>query len=225
MAREIHDGLAQAFIGILLQLGAAERLLAQDPEKGQTHVRNARDLAHDGLAEARRSAHALRPQALEQGDLAGALERMTEQLNADQGTRIQFQLHGRPRRLPPEVADHLFRIGQEALTNALRHAQASAISMDLTFSDRELRLCVSDDGRGFALDAPFRKVYPELTERELEVLRLVATGKSNREIGAALFITEGTVKAHVNNILSKLGVSDRTQAVTTALKRGLVQLD
>jgi two-component system NarL family response regulator len=68
-------------------------------------------------------------------------------------------------------------------------------------------------------------MYPELTARELEVLRLLAAGQSNREIGAALFITEGTVKAHVNNILGKLGVSDRTQAVTTALKRGLVQLD
>jgi DNA-binding NarL/FixJ family response regulator len=68
-------------------------------------------------------------------------------------------------------------------------------------------------------------MYAELTERELEVLRLMARGMSNREIGQELFITEGTVKAHVNNILSKLGVSDRTQAVTTALKRGLVQLE
>jgi DNA-binding NarL/FixJ family response regulator len=68
-------------------------------------------------------------------------------------------------------------------------------------------------------------MYADLTEREFAVLRLVAAGKSNREIGADLFITEGTVKAHVNNLLSKLGVSDRTQAVTTALKRGLIQLD
>jgi two-component system NarL family response regulator len=68
-------------------------------------------------------------------------------------------------------------------------------------------------------------MYPDLTERELEVLRLMAAGKSNREIGADLFITEGTVKAHVNNILSKLSVGDRTQAVTTALRRGLVPLE
>jgi two-component system NarL family response regulator len=68
-------------------------------------------------------------------------------------------------------------------------------------------------------------MYPELTERELGVLRLMATGKTNREVGEALFISEGTVKAHVVNILNKLGVRDRTQAVTTALKRGLVQLD
>jgi len=69
-----------------------------------------------------------------------------------------------------------------------------------------------------------RMTGPELTHRELDVLRLLMAGKSNKEIAAALFISEGTVKTHVNNILGKLGVSDRTQAVTTALKRGLVSL-
>jgi two-component system NarL family response regulator len=66
---------------------------------------------------------------------------------------------------------------------------------------------------------------PSLTERELAVLEEIVAGKSNREIGQALVITEGTVKAHVNNLLGKLGVSDRTQAVTEALRRGIVHLD
>lgn len=65
----------------------------------------------------------------------------------------------------------------------------------------------------------------ELTNREMEVLKLLTKGKSNQEIGSSLKITEGTVKFHVNNILSKLGVSDRTQAVITALKRGLTRLE
>ncbi|MEJ1931910.1 response regulator [Nostoc sp. NIES-3756] len=64
----------------------------------------------------------------------------------------------------------------------------------------------------------------QLSSRELDVIRLMATGKSNQEIGAVLQISEGTVKYHVNNILSKLGVSDRTQAVITALRRGIVTL-
>lgn len=70
-----------------------------------------------------------------------------------------------------------------------------------------------------------RLTTPELTEREMEVLKLIVAGRSNKEIGAALTITEGTVKVHVNNLLGKLGVSDRTQAVTEALRRGLVHLD
>ena len=63
-----------------------------------------------------------------------------------------------------------------------------------------------------------------LTTREIEVLQLMAEGKSNKEIGAALFISEGTVKTHVNSIHEKLGVSDRTEAVIVALKRGIIQL-
>lgn len=65
----------------------------------------------------------------------------------------------------------------------------------------------------------------ELTDRELEVLRLLVIGKSNQEIGTALSISERTVKFHVNNIFNKLGVSDRTQAVIHALKRGLARLE
>jgi len=65
----------------------------------------------------------------------------------------------------------------------------------------------------------------DLTAREVEVLRLIASGKSNKQIAARLEITEGTVKGHVNNILSKMGVSDRTQAVTTAIQRGIVHLN
>ncbi len=64
-----------------------------------------------------------------------------------------------------------------------------------------------------------------LTARELEVLHLIVAGKSNKEIGNALFISEATVKTHVNSLLSKLGVEDRTQAATTALQRGIVHLD
>jgi DNA-binding NarL/FixJ family response regulator len=64
-----------------------------------------------------------------------------------------------------------------------------------------------------------------LTPRELDVLRLLVAGQSNKQIGTALAVTEGSVKFYVNKILSKLGVSDRTQAVTTALRRGIVHLD
>jgi two-component system NarL family response regulator len=69
-----------------------------------------------------------------------------------------------------------------------------------------------------------RMSNPELSDRELEVLRLMAKGKSNQQIGTALSITERTVKFHVNNIFSKLGVDDRIQAVIVALKRGIASL-
>lgn len=66
---------------------------------------------------------------------------------------------------------------------------------------------------------------PSLTGRELGVLKLIVAGKSNKEIGKELTISEATVKTHINSILSKLAVSDRTQAATTALQRGIVHFD
>jgi two-component system, NarL family, response regulator len=69
-----------------------------------------------------------------------------------------------------------------------------------------------------------RMSYAELSDREMQVLRLMALGKSNQDISSTLRISESTVKFHINNILSKLGVSDRTQAVLVALKRGIVNL-
>lgn len=69
-----------------------------------------------------------------------------------------------------------------------------------------------------------RMAGSDLTNREMAVLELIVQGQSNRQIGASLGISEATVKSHINNILSKLGVADRTQAATTALQRGLVHL-
>lgn len=76
-----------------------------------------------------------------------------------------------------------------------------------------------------ALKLTERLNTPELSAREIEVLRLIVAGKSNSEIGTTLYITEGTVKTHVKTILKKLGANDRTSAATTALKRGLVRLE
>lgn len=69
-----------------------------------------------------------------------------------------------------------------------------------------------------------RLAGPNLSEREAEVLKLLATGKSNKEIGAALHLTEGTIKVHVNHILTKLGVAGRTEAISEAAKRGIVYM-
>lgn len=65
---------------------------------------------------------------------------------------------------------------------------------------------------------------PSLSEREMEVLRLVAVGMTNKEIASKLFIAEGTVKTHVNSIHDKLGVRDRTEAVMAAVRRGIIHL-
>jgi DNA-binding NarL/FixJ family response regulator len=77
---------------------------------------------------------------------------------------------------------------------------------------------------GIAAKLAERIPMNDLTTRELEVLGLIVKGMNNADIAAALSISRGTVKIHVNNILSKMGVSDRTQAATAAIKRGIVHL-
>jgi signal transduction histidine kinase len=154
MAREIHDTMAQAFTGILMQLGNAERLLTSDVVGSQTHLQSIRDLAREGLSEARRSVKALRPQTLESMDLAGALAQMVQIMNSGQPPQLEFHLYGVTVDLPADVADHLLRIGQEALTNAMRYAEANTIQMELAFADAETRLSVEDDGRGFEANSP-----------------------------------------------------------------------
>ena len=67
-------------------------------------------------------------------------------------------------------------------------------------------------------------LFRSLTAREIDVLRLIASGNANKVIAAELAITEETVKSHVTNILSKLGANDRTHAVTIGLKRGIIEL-
>jgi len=96
---------------------------------------------------------------------------------------------------------------------------------DLTAAIRMVhagKTCVPEEVAGRLAE---RLAGPALTERETEVLRLIVGGNSNKEIGTKLFISEATVKTHINNLLSKLGVTDRTQAATLALQRGIVHLD
>jgi len=150
IARDIHDTLAQGFTGIIVQLEAAEdasrRGLAGEAEQ---HVITARNLARESLSEARRSVQALRPQPLEEGGVTNALRVLFEKLTAGVALQADFKVSGAPRALPAEWEENLFRIAQEVLTNALRHAQASRIVATIAFRSDDVRLEFADDGRGF----------------------------------------------------------------------------
>jgi len=150
MARDIHDSLAQAFTGIILQLEAAKRKIAvTQSEAAQNCLSRARSLAVSGLSEARRSVRALRPEALESDDLPSALRYIVEQMSWDTSVQITLQIDGAPRPIPVDVEVNLLRIGQEAITNALRHANAENIRLNLLFEPQAVHLQIRDDGQGF----------------------------------------------------------------------------
>jgi DNA-binding NarL/FixJ family response regulator len=122
----------------------------------------------------------------------------------------------------------------DALAGAVRGALRGESQMDPTVARkvltafRHLDASTSQSTRPEGVPPDRLKALPpleKLTEREAEVLDLLAQGLSNKEIAAQLTLSEGTVKNHVSNILGKLHANDRTQAVLTAIRRGLVDLD
>jgi PAS domain S-box-containing protein len=152
MAREIHDTLAQAFTGILAQVGAASQVLTDDVEATQAHLDLIKELARTGLTEARRSVIALRPQLLEEGSLQSALHRLVTQIRAAANdTTLYYEVKGTAYALPPEIESNLLRMGQEALTNAIRHANADEIRVELVYESDQVCLRVKDNGQGFGV--------------------------------------------------------------------------
>lgn len=152
MAREIHDTLAQAFTGILAQVGAAKQVLTDDLEATESHLDLIKELARTGLVEARRSVVALRPQLLEEGSLQSALHRLVAQLRtAAIDTTLYYEIEGAVYSLPTEIESNLLRMGQEALTNAIRHANADEIRVELVYDRDRFCLRVRDNGQGFGV--------------------------------------------------------------------------
>ena len=150
MARDIHDTLAQGFTGVIVQLEAVEDAIACCRRKeANEHLQRAGELARRSLNEARRSVHALRPQALQGGNFWEALKGIIKNTTAGTALHTTFNLRGKMRHLPLVWQENLLHIGQEALTNALKYAHPRNFETRLTFKTKELRLELRDDGDGF----------------------------------------------------------------------------
>jgi signal transduction histidine kinase len=156
VVRDVHDTLAHAFTGVIVQLEASDDASARGLEaEAGAHIARAEAMARAGLQEARRSVMALRPQVLEGHDLSSALREMVTGMTDGTSVNSEFAQGGVPRELPPAWDENLLRIGQEALTNAIRHGHARRIVMELDFSDDAVLLRLTDDGRGFDANSAF----------------------------------------------------------------------
>ena len=154
LARDIHDTLAQGFTGVIVQLEALEDAIACCRRKeANEHLRRAGDLARQSLNEARRSVHALRPQALQRGNFWEALKGIVKNTTAGTALHTTFNLRGKLRNLPQYWQENLLHIGQEALTNSLKYAHPRNFETRLIFNAKELRLELRDDGDGFKVKA------------------------------------------------------------------------
>jgi len=152
LSREIHDTLLQSLVGVALQFDA----MANEPDGGadgrkERFVRM-RKQVEEYIREARQSIWDLRSPKLEDRDLVAALREAGERATSDNGVGFLLTVNGLPRRVPLRTEEQLLRIGQEAMVNAVRHAQADRVLVELEFDDSRLTLRVNDDGRGFDPD-------------------------------------------------------------------------
>jgi len=154
MADELHDILAQDFVGILLQLEAARDLNGSNPQAAAKCIELAEAVARSGLAEARRSSWALSLPELGPDGLVEAVQSFLSRVAAGNPTAVEFSLLGEPRLLPNDTALGLLRICQEAVVNAFRHARASKVRVQITYEPSVVVVSVQDNGRGFDSQTP-----------------------------------------------------------------------
>ena len=151
LAGEIHDSLDQSFAGVCMHLAVAAEETQNNSKEVLSQIGRAIDLAKFGLSEARRSALSLRSKIIEESGLIHALKMVAERSNIPGRMRCLFQSNFEDdANLPVAMRQDLLRITQEAISNALRHAQPTAIKVSLRLDPTRLMLKVTDNGCGMA---------------------------------------------------------------------------
>jgi len=151
LAMEMHDTLAQSFAGIAYQLQAASHEKRGESQV-QAHIENALKMVHVSHKEARRTISTLRPQYRDAAAIVSSLKETAESLSDGGDLKIDASMKGRNQTLPLPTTDALFRIGQEAISNAIQHSRCQTLTISLNLSRRETSLTIRDDGRGIAGD-------------------------------------------------------------------------
>jgi signal transduction histidine kinase len=148
LARELHDAVAQTLFSVVLTAEAAATLVDRDPQAAKERLAEVQRLASDAVRELRSLVFELRPAELEAEGLVPTLVKHVEVLRRVHRREIELEVEG-ARRLPLEVEGEIFRIVQEALSNALRHAQAAHVRASLRIGGDLVEAAVGDDGVGF----------------------------------------------------------------------------
>ena len=149
LSREIHDTLLQSLVGVALQFDALAGELPASAGRTREQLIRMRKQVEEHIREARHSIWNLRSPTLRRRDLGTALRAFAEQAAASTAMTVDVDVTGTPARRVPRVEEQLLRIGQEAITNAVRHSGGSHIQVRLDYRPNDVVLSVADDGRGF----------------------------------------------------------------------------
>lgn len=148
LAREIHDTLGHTLTGLSTGIDAAKTLLQRDPDMAIEQLDILSATAREGLKDVRRSVRKLRPDALENHTLKGALETMIEEFMRSSGVKVSYVCHLDSLDFQPDEEDTIYRIVQECMTNSVRHGHASRIYISFGKDQDSLILIIEDDGKG-----------------------------------------------------------------------------
>ncbi|MGB9592186.1 MAG: sensor histidine kinase, partial [Candidatus Kryptoniota bacterium] len=149
IARELHDATGQSLSAILFGLKAVENALQNNPQQIQSLIMRLKSAVSDTVHELQDIIYDLRPSVLDDLGLIPALNWYVENRLAGEGVNVQWNISGIERRLPSEIETALFRIGQEAITNIQKYAQARRVDFLITFGESWVSLQIIDDGIGF----------------------------------------------------------------------------
>ncbi|MBO9599107.1 MAG: sensor histidine kinase, partial [Cohnella sp.] len=158
IAREIHDGPAQSLANLVLRTEIAERLLdTGDLQVVRNELNDLKSQIRYGLEEIRKIIFNLRPMALDDLGLVPTLRKFVQDFEERTRIRSVFETAGKEKRLPSAMEAALFRLVQEAFNNALKHAQATYMSLEIAFREDTVELVVEDNGIGFNPEAVVAK--------------------------------------------------------------------
>jgi signal transduction histidine kinase len=203
VGREVHDTLLQSLVAVAVETGAiAQKLRSPDNGDVRQHLMRLRKDVEEQIRETRQSIWKLRAPALDREDLAATLQRTGERLTQHTPTRFRFAVTGRAHRCSSAVEEQLLRIGQEAMTNALRHADAREISLELHYAPETITLSVRDDGVGFEPDA--------ISAAFGLHLGLLGMQERAEQAGGRVSVTSGPGRG--TDIVATFPVSDETEA-------------
>jgi signal transduction histidine kinase len=151
VARELHDDLGQVFGGLALRLEAMERFVVSDAGTTLQQLRETKKLVADGTERMYDLILDLRPSALDDLGLVTAFRSLTDRSLVNTGIKLTFDVDGMNGRLPPEIETNLYRIFQEALSNVVRHSEATELFITLACNENAFSGAIVDNGRGFDL--------------------------------------------------------------------------
>lgn len=151
IARELHDGLGQMLTALKFNI---QGIKGASSKKEQTHIDGIKQMIQDTILEVRRISFDLMPSVLNDYGLAAALYHLSERFSLTRNSNVQIEYVGAKDigRFEKNIEINIYRIIQEALNNAIKYADATKITIDLQFDDQHIKICVSDNGKGFTPD-------------------------------------------------------------------------